>query len=229
MGRGRFGRQRHQGEGPAAGVELGREVAVRQAVGEKRGQGALPVSVGARLEPGGATRHRIPAVGPDDEPGRDRAPVFQPRPDGVGGEIVGGGAGDALDAGERERPRRRAFGPSCRFRYSSQTRRARFPRAWNSIGRDGNSVPVSSTRRSDLSGAASARNCVPRPRESRKAAEWSRRATVRPRPVRSPAPLKTTSKPARAKPRAAASPASPAPATRTSEARAARGLAVGHR
>ena len=45
---------------------------------------------------------------------------------------------------------------------------------------------------------------------------------MRPRPARSSAPQQTTSKPARAKPRAAASPARPAPATKTSQPRAAR-------
>ena len=55
----------------------------------------------ARFEPGGAPRLRIPAVGADDKPGRDLAPVFERRPDGVGGEIVSLHPGrDALDAGD---------------------------------------------------------------------------------------------------------------------------------
>ena len=100
MGRGGAGWQRHQRERAAAGVELGRKVAMGQAMGEKRGQRALPVGVKAGLEPGGAARFRIPAVGADGEPGRDRASVFQPRPGGVVGEVVGGDAvGDPLEAG----------------------------------------------------------------------------------------------------------------------------------
>ena len=58
----------------------------------------------ARFEPGGAPRLRIAAVGADREPGRDRAPVLEPRPDGVGGELVSRDPGrDALDAGQPER------------------------------------------------------------------------------------------------------------------------------
>ena len=42
----------------------------------------------------------IPAVGADREPGGDRAPVFEPRPNGVGAEIVSlDPRRDALDAG----------------------------------------------------------------------------------------------------------------------------------
>ncbi len=42
----------------------------------------------ARFEPRGAPRPRIPAVGADRKPGRDDAPVFESRSDGVGGKIV---------------------------------------------------------------------------------------------------------------------------------------------
>ena len=53
----------------------------------------------ARFEPGGAPRFRISPVGADREPGRDHAPVFKPRPDGVGAEIISRDPGrDALDA-----------------------------------------------------------------------------------------------------------------------------------
>ena len=53
----------------------------------------------ARFEPGGASRFRIAAVGADDKPGRDLAPVSEPRPNGVGGKIVSLHPGrDALDA-----------------------------------------------------------------------------------------------------------------------------------
>ena len=53
----------------------------------------------ARFEPGGAPRPRIPPVGADRKPGRDDAPVFKRRPDGVGGKIVSlHPSRDALDA-----------------------------------------------------------------------------------------------------------------------------------
>src|SRR5271165_1844701 len=93
---------------------------------------------------------------------------------------------------------------------------------WNSTGRGGNNAPVSSIRRRARIGAARAASGAQRSSDSRKATERSSKATVRPRPARSSAPQQTTSKPARAKPRAAASPARPAPAIRTSQPRGAR-------
>ena len=100
MGRGGAGGQRHQRERAAGGVELSRKAAMGQAMGQKHGQRALPVGVNAGLEPGGAARFRIPPVGANDEPGRDRASVFQPRPGGARGEVVGGDAvRDPLEAG----------------------------------------------------------------------------------------------------------------------------------
>ena len=57
-------------------------------MGQVHGQRALRIAVDARFEPGGAPRARIPAVGADRKPGRDDAPVFKTRPDGVGAEII---------------------------------------------------------------------------------------------------------------------------------------------
>ena len=111
VGRGGARRQRHQGERAAAGMEFGRKIAVGQPVGEKRGQRALAIAMHTRLEPGGAACFRIPAVGADGEPGRDRACVFQPRPDGLGAEPVSGDpAGDALETGSASDLRRERFG-----------------------------------------------------------------------------------------------------------------------
>ena len=53
----------------------------------------------ARFKPSVAPRFRIAPVGADRQPGRDDASVFEPRPDGVGAEIISLNPGrNALDA-----------------------------------------------------------------------------------------------------------------------------------
>jgi hypothetical protein len=50
--------QRHQREGPAGAVDLGRDIAMRQGMGDGEGQRLLPVAEGARTDP---QRLRAPA------------------------------------------------------------------------------------------------------------------------------------------------------------------------
>ena len=73
---------------------------MRQSMGEMHGQSGLRIAMNARFEARGAARLRIPAVSADREPGCDLAPICEPRPDGVGAEIVGLDPDrNALDAG----------------------------------------------------------------------------------------------------------------------------------
>ena len=83
----------------------------------------------------------IPAVGADHEPGRDRAPVLEPRPNGVGAEIVSRDpARDALDAGICATL---AASASAIRSFSIFQPNASSPisAAWNSTGRGGNNAP----------------------------------------------------------------------------------------
>ena len=166
VGRRRARRQRNEGERPAAGVELGREVVVRQPMGEMRGQCGLRIAMDARFEPAARRalnrgRRRRWQAAPRSRarlrasPGRRRRRTRMPRP----------------------RPRcarRRAFRatwpraprPSGRSRYSSRRRRARSPRRGTRPAA-AETCPVSSMRRNPRNGAARARDPVHIPRDLR--------------------------------------------------------------
>ena len=108
----------------------------------------------ARCETRGAPRLRIPAVGADRKPGRDLAPVSEPRPDRLGGKIVSRNPRrDALDAGICATL---AASASAIRSFSIFQPKASSPisAAWNSTGRGGKNAPVSSMRRNERRGAA---------------------------------------------------------------------------
>ncbi len=88
---------------------------------------------------------------------------------------------DALDAGNlRDRGRQR-LGHKVVFDVPPEGFEPDLA-AWNSTGRGGKNPPVSSMRRNERKGSARDCKLAHKPRESRKATDWSSRATVRPSP-----------------------------------------------
>ncbi len=163
------GGQRNEGERPAAGVELGREVVVRQSMGEMRRQCGLRIAMDARFEPRGAARPRTPGrrrrsrAGPRSRvrlrasPGRRRRKNRKPPP-------------------PRRRARRRdsratlTASASAIRSFSIFQPKASSPisAAWNSTGRGGKNAPVPSMRRNERRGEARDCKSAHRPRDLKK-------------------------------------------------------------
>ena len=80
--------QGDEGERAVAGVELGREIAMRQAVAEEHGQRALGIAMDADAQIRRLPRRRAASVGADDEPRPDPAPIGEGRERGRTREIV---------------------------------------------------------------------------------------------------------------------------------------------
>ena len=141
------------------------KVAMRQPMADEHGQRALGIAMRPRFEFGRAPHRRSAAVCADDQPSRDRAAVSQARTDGARREIVCRHVhGQAFNGEDRANSAPSAsaielfsiFHPNASSPISEQ---------WNSTGRGGNSVLVSSMRRKARSGAAFAANGAHRPRD----------------------------------------------------------------
>ena len=211
--------QGHQRERPLAGVEFGRDVVVRARVGEHDRQRALRIAAHANRNPGGAPRRRSAPVRADDQRGGEDAAVGERRP----------WRARARNRTRRRWPRRerdrverppplRARRRAPRSRRSSRTtsrpisRGAEFDRR----RREQRAGVVDDPQAAHRRGAR---------RDGRPDAELvekiDRRAEQRDRPsLAEPlgrAGSRSRERPARAKPIAAARPASPAPTTKTSQ------------
>ena len=113
---------------------------------------------------------------------RSRARLRARALDGVSGEIVSRHPGrDALDAGNPARSQRgRGRRPSGRFRYSTRRRRVRSPRRKSlRAAADKQCSGVVDQTQMRAAARPRARKPAQRPRDSRKATDWSSTATVR--------------------------------------------------
>ena len=92
-------RQRHERERPLAGVELGRDIVVRPGVPQRHRERGLAELMRRGVDPRRLAGRRRAPVGADDERRRQRAPVGERQPRGVGAEIEAGDLGVATPLG----------------------------------------------------------------------------------------------------------------------------------
>ncbi len=184
------GGQGNEGERPLPGVKLGRIIVVRARMGEQDGQRALGIKMRSRVDAGGLARARAASVRADDEPRRETPSVGEARAKRARARNRSARPSIRYAGGSPTRRRLwRARRPEPRSRRSSRTRRGRFRRRGIRPAAAGSSAPVSSTIRSERSGARDeARRRARRRDSSRKSIERPSRATVRPWPSRSVAP-----------------------------------------